>query len=286
MSHSNRFIQLTQSFAERKYLKKKVNLEYREDSNRPRLYCDEPAVVARFASHVRQAAKRKWGKESKVLTRGQTQNYEGMVPSLFRPPSDRTSVQDLLDAESEFVDRIQSELELRRFERDNLGALLQHYGLRSSWIDLVDNLWVSVWFATHCTRNKSGNTSNYQLREDNNGWIYFISPQAGPSKPKCLDLRKAHQGLSLRLHTQHGWALKGANNSIDDLNQYVVATVEFPIYEAWHLSGYLGSEEFLFPPKRLDDTLSKLAESDIESWARDIETSHGIPEKSLGSLLD
>jgi hypothetical protein len=38
--------------------------------------------------------------------------------------------------------------------------LLQHYGLATTWIDLVDNIWVALWFACH-KAHISGKRSQY-----------------------------------------------------------------------------------------------------------------------------
>ncbi|WP_420914265.1 FRG domain-containing protein [Comamonas aquatica] len=40
---------------------------------------------------------------------------------------------------------------------------MQHYGLNTTWIDIVDNIWVALWFACHEARcTKDGKFIHYQ----------------------------------------------------------------------------------------------------------------------------
>lgn len=154
------FEQIAKRFANRRFLKKKVALDFRETENRPRLFCDEPAIVARFASQLRQAALNRFGSDTKVLMRGQTENYGGMVPGLFRPPTDSVATQLLVRAETLFVKRVRQQAKPGRFRRPYIAALLQHYGYRTTWLDVVDTLWVaSIKFqmrpSTACPRRRS-----------------------------------------------------------------------------------------------------------------------------------
>ena len=138
---SEHFVEFMRKFADRRLLKKKVTLQFRADANRPRVFCDEPVVVARFASELRQAAIRNLGTGTRVLLRGQRANHAGMVPGLFRPPTDSLDPHRLVEAEVAFEAAVRQRIKLGRFMRPNLAALLQHYGYRTSWLDVVDNLW-------------------------------------------------------------------------------------------------------------------------------------------------
>ncbi len=281
-----RFLRLMQAFAKRKYLSKKVRLEFRNDGGRARILCDEPVVIARFASHVRQAAIREWGKKTTVLARGQTSNHPGMRPGLFRPPSTGLPTKKLLRAEAGFYRLLEERLGLKRLGRDHPGALLQHYGYSTSWLDLVDNLWVAFWFAAYSLEEAGAGSRKALFREGERGWVYFLSPQAGPRGATCVDIREVHHGLSLRPHAQHGWSLRGPTGSVENLNEYVIATVEVPITSRLCSPGYLGSAEFLFPPRSLDDTLAKLSDFSVDELAREAETDEGLGPAPLGTLTE
>ena len=236
-------VELIADFAARRHLRRKtiagrrIALEYRE-SGRPRLYCDEPAVVARFVSTVRQEVHRRWP-EATILLRGQTHDHSGMLPALFRDPGP-TPQEALLAAEAYLEEGVHRLMRPRkRFERANLAALLQHYGVRTSWLDVLDDLRAAVWFATHeipggvVTRRTCGT-----------GWIYMLSCDPRSGFLDVIDLRVAHQELSLRPHTQQGFSIRGKDR---DLNGLVAATVEFPVSDRWILNGHLAEAAFVSP---------------------------------------
>jgi hypothetical protein len=269
-----------EAFASRRYLRNKIRLEYVDDAERPRIYCDEPAVLARFASHVRQAAGRRWP-DSPVLLRGQTANYPGMMPGLFRGGGVR---KDLLEAEQQFERHVRDKIPLKRLKRADLGALLQHYGYATSWLDVVDNLWVAAWFASHRLLPVTRGHRRPEFQEGKTGWIYFLCPGAASPAGTCIDIRAAHHGLSIRPMTQHAWSIRGRSHSLDDLNRYVIATAEFPVAEPWRLESYLGSAAFLFPPADLDDTLRKLDKHGADEIARGVESDRTLVPDTLGYL--
>ena len=272
-----------QEFARRRLLKKKVQIEFRDDAGRPRLFCDEPVIVARFASARRQAARRRFGEGTKMLMRGQTQNYQGMVPGLFRlTPTETATNRLLLCAEERFEEEIQNKIKLGRLRRPNLAALLQHYGYRTSWLDVVEDLRTAVWFATHSIVQLSLGVRTARSEENETGWIYFIA--SVPCRSCAIDLREEHHGLSLRPHTQGGWSVRGAGDDIFDMKEWVIGCVEFPNDKRWALSGYLVSGGFFFPSVKLDDTLKRLIDKRVDEVAASVEQEIGVHSGSLGRV--
>jgi hypothetical protein len=215
--------------------------------------------------------------------RGQADNYSGMVPGLFRPPCNGIDSNVLLNAEARFEAEIRK-MGPDRMRRPHLAALLQHYGYRTSWLDVVDNLWVAVWFATHSIGPGDQRERTASARTHGSGWLYFIACAAGSSEFTAIDLRSAHHDLSLRPHTQHGWSVRGASHMASDINDCVIACVEFPIDDRWMLDGHLGSSEFLFPPVNLDNTLRRLLDRDVDNTALRIAQEFGLPPAALGRL--
>lgn len=87
----------------------------------------------------------------KHLFRGQARLHHGLVPSLFRGRS-RQQTQSAGVAESRGIIReavAQAGLFDSFFDAAFHEPLLQHYGLKTTWLDLVDNVWVALWFACH-----------------------------------------------------------------------------------------------------------------------------------------
>jgi len=212
-----------------------------------------------------------------ILVRGQAEDYKGMIPKLFRSTSGGADPKTLEKAEEAFIKRFRDRIKQERFKREPLAALLQHYGFNTSWLDLVDNLWVAVWFASHTI-----DAGNVNKRNTGNGWLYFLCTERDPKYKTVVDIRSEHHGLSLRPHTQHGWSLRGRNETLKDLQSQVAGVVEFPVSDAWALSGSLFSSSFLFPKKNLDNTLKVLIEKKADDIASEVESDFGLVEKVLG----
>ena len=69
-----------------------------------------------------------------------------------------------------------------------------------------------------------------------------------------------------------------------DLNDYVVATVEFPMCDRWHLDGHQAQAEYLFPPAALDDTLNRLSRGAVTKSLREAERRYRLKEHALGDI--
>lgn len=90
-------------------------------------------------------------------------------------------------------------LKNRRFQRPSLSALLQHYGVKTTWLDVVDDLRIASWFAMH---KISGGRA--EPRTQGSGWIYLLSSKSDTGCLEVLDLRMAHHGLILRTCSKDG----------------------------------------------------------------------------------
>jgi len=157
-----------EEFSARTGLRKKARLSYRADG-RPRICCDQPVVVARFVSEARQEAERRWP-GARVLLRGQPEDYPGMVPGIFRKQRGLPE-KTLRRAEVCLQELLRRTLPRnKRFQRPDLPALLQHYGVRTTWLDVVDDLRIASWFSMH--RISDGRA---ELRTEGSGWIYLLS---------------------------------------------------------------------------------------------------------------
>jgi hypothetical protein len=273
-------VEFMEKFAERRQLRgqkfdgENYSLEYRGDGQ-PRVYCDQPVVVARFISEIRQEVRRRWD-DASILLRGQKQDHGGMKPALFRPCG-QASGKTLLAAEKHLEEAIRRKMAPRkRFQRSNLAALLQHYGVRTTWLDVVDDLRVAVWFATHDISHGAA-----IRRVEGTGWIYLLCTRSTAGRLHVVDLRVVHHGLSLRPHMQQGWSIRAQDH---DLSRYVAATIEFPVSSRWHLDGYLGTAAFLFPPAGLDHTLGLLKQRAVSGLLRRTEREYQLPAGTLGRI--
>lgn len=55
--------------------------------------------------------------------------------------------------------------------------LLQHYGIRTTWLDLVDNIWTALWFASHTAYISGSNKQyiHYEISSQDFSYIYVLS---------------------------------------------------------------------------------------------------------------
>lgn len=270
-------------FAGRKYLSKRHHLTYHFNGGWPYLELDSPLVLARFNAVIRQAVADRYP-SARVYCRGQDRHFNSMRPSLFRAPNDRYSIQCLLKAEVDFAAQLAKASAARRFQRADLPALLQHYGVRTSWLDVVDNLYVATWFSTHSRRGHAW----IGMRDDEYGWLYFISTHSATSRLTVVDFRDEHHHLSTRPHSQHGVSVTKDGTKWSDtargLDEFVAATVRLRCTSQWRLHGFMASERYLFPDASEDNTLKLLQRLRTIKLLRKTEMRHRFSVGTLGSL--
>jgi len=270
-------------FAERKYLSRRHHLVYASINGWPYLELDSPLVLARFNAAIRQAVLKN-RPSAQIYVRGQARHFGSMSPGLFRPPNQSYPTKCLLEAEKNFAATLSKQKAAKRFQRPNLPALLQHYGVRTSWLDVVDNLYVAVWFATH---SRKGDTWTSK-RSGDCGWLYFISTENPTSCLAVVDFRDKHHHLSTRPHSQHGLSVARSGthwrNAALGFEDFVVATVRLRCGLEWRLRGFMASERFLFPNASEDNTLKLLQRPQATKLLRKTERTHGLKAGTLGNL--
>lgn len=110
-----------------------------------------------------------------VLFRGQGKNYPEMKPGLFRDIKNIAPVSSRIDSFYQYVDKLYSN---RAFLTNTspiaYEPLLQHYGIKTTWLDLVDNVWTALWFASH-SANVAGPNGKYVHYEISESIYSYIS---------------------------------------------------------------------------------------------------------------
>jgi hypothetical protein len=275
------FSDFAKQFAGRKYLRRKTVLRVQTwaHTKREHLYVEDPVILARFISEIKQLAAKRMGAE--IYLRGQAEDFLRMVPSLFRPMAADAESDRLLRAYDDLCSRLPKVYGLGRFRRPKIGALLQHYGLRTPWLDLVDNLFVAAWFGLHKPDEVS---LGWRRSTMEYGWIHAVaSASLDGSKLDVCDLRREHHPLSVRLHTQHGMSVCRPNRG-RDFSNYLAASVRFPVNDCWISSVGCLSPSFLFPSKEIDDTLKKLSQHRVTALVEEVEESHRLAKGTLGHV--
>jgi len=150
--------------------------------------------------------------------------------------------------------------------------LLQHYGIRTRWIDLVDNVWVALWFACHTVHatGKRGEFFHFEQRRTSSSefaYIVLVKTEYVPQNKQpgfysgksteLIDLRIATPSFFLRPHAQHGLLAraKGVNNqSVIDYKDMIAGVLRVNMYDAlkWLGDGHLLTTHVLFPPPVYD----------------------------------
>ena len=159
-----------------------------------------------------------------------------------------------------------------RWNEQNLGAVLQHYGIRTPWLDVVRNLYTAIWFATHDFETR-GSCLVATPSEREGGYISLLH-DARPEGKDCLmvvDFWDENSSRHFRPHAQHGSSLARQNDDRcprgdeQDLEQYRIAHVSFPNSRKWTLRGHLFSARFLFPAPEYDDSLKQLSRPEVQA---------------------
>jgi len=120
-----------------------------------------------------------------MAMRGQRKLYGTLTPSLFHNIKNKSAMickkneltQLLLDAKNEYRHYLSKGpkkgypstlYKYLSIKPSGFEPLLQHYGIPTTWLDLVDNIWVALWFACHKAQLFCGGFCNYSMYEKRN----------------------------------------------------------------------------------------------------------------------
>ena len=117
----------------------------------------------------------------------------------------------------------------------------QHYGIKTPFVDLVDNVWVALWFALHQAKTKVINSHEYVYfynNENEYSYILLIATDATEksdksgiyigSETKLIDLRKALPSYFLRPHAQHAYMIRKNEEIPEDYSDLVIGIAKIP----------------------------------------------------------
>lgn len=221
-------------------------------------------------------------KSELVYFRGESKLYPSLPPTAFRGITTKR-------AQSSAVQRINTAI--TQFSRPLKSttsyaheALLQHYGLKTTWIDLVDNIWVALWFACHSARTAGtyGEYLHFERRiprtdATRKAYILLIAADAAapdPARPglfvgantELIDLRIAAPSVFLRPHAQHGMLMRMKGNHTQRPLEYgtqIRGILEISLEDAleWLGNSTALSTHSLFPPPAYDNGYSTLLQA-------------------------
>ena len=193
---------------------------------RPLLHVETPHALIRAIGYLKHTVQ-PW---ERVLFRGQNCMHLSLCPSLYRGLTS-TATQAARHAKVNQIVRSFSDPGgiSRNMPEYAYEPLLQQYGIKTTWLDVVDNVWVAIWFAVHGAHS-SGKHSEFLHFEERKatgaekyGYILLIkvdedrnlSARKGMmvgNITETVDLRIAVPSIFLRPHAQHGLLFRMRGN--------------------------------------------------------------------------
>lgn len=226
-----------------------------------------------------------------IYFRGQSNYYDELRPALYRgidSDSAKNSREERLNNKiNEYREACSA---FSKFGDYVAEPLLQHYGLQTTWLDLVDNIWVALWFACHEAKStRDGHFIHFQRRipsESNKyAYIYLVGTDLERrriDKPgywsgyntELIDLRIAAPSYFLRPHAQHGLLFRCKGNVAGRPLNYakqIRGLVRIPLEKAfdWLGNGLTVGVHSLFPPAYYDNGYKILLQSGVDFDPRD-----------------
>ena len=245
-----------------------------DESNFEVLHADEPHALVMAAGYLK--FKHASSDSEGIYFRGQRKLYGQLVPSLFRgltnQKTQERNITALTDAINEFKNAGSIFASFGEYAHE---PLLQHYGINTTWIDLVDNVWVALWFACHraISAGKNSQYLHFQKRVPNNAeqyaYVLLVASdivRRNRNKPgyfsgertEMVDLRMAAPSVFLRPHAQHGllFRMRGVdgNGRPTDYAEQIRGVIRVNLSDAlnWLGDGKMVGTHALFPPPYYD----------------------------------
>ncbi|MBF0310621.1 MAG: FRG domain-containing protein [Magnetococcales bacterium] len=245
------------------------------------LHVSNPHALTQVAGYVKYVSARN---NRSIYYRGQNDLHHGkMVPPLYRLPSiGQNGITSLGKKLDDYINEAHGKNAfLRGTPYEVCEPLLQHYGMKTRWIDIVDNVWVSLWFACYNIRinGHMAQYVNYERRNtcrESGGFAYIVlmgieNPNPHNNLPGyfkgddawLIDLRLAAPSVFIRPHAQYGLLLKRKTICNDcDMSHLVVDRIRINLCDAlaWLGVGELLSAHTFFPPPTYDSGYRTLLE--------------------------
>lgn len=218
-----------------------------------------------------------------VYLRGQHTLYSALKPSIFRGVSVNRGFMKRNEYIDKFVKKCSNEIpSIKSLDFIVREPLLQHYGIVTRWIDLVDNVWVAIWFGAYDWHTRIFDREYKNIIARNRGpekYFYILlvcsdginEDKENPGLYKgdntyTIDLRKAAPSTFLRPHSQHALLMRAKKLEVisdTDLSNYVVGIAKIKVEHglSWIGTEGLISARSLFPPVNFDQGYGVLIEN-------------------------
>ena len=215
-------------------------------------------------------------KDEGVFFRGESRLHGSLSPTLFRGVSTQAGQSRKIGKLNEAISQLREDNKIfGSFPAESHEAILQHYGLKTSWLDLVDNVWVALWFACHRAHG-TGPACEYlhfekrTVHKEDDGFVYVLLVGADQGRDtrkapghyvgkntELIDLRAAVPSIFLRPHAQHGLVFRVRGDQVMrpiDYQSQVRGVIRISLADAltWLGDGRMLGVHALFPPPYYD----------------------------------
>lgn len=228
-----------------------------------------------------------------VYFRGQTELYK--CPKLTDPyefqPTALRGIRNqgaLQDVKSSILKRIDMMRKMNdglfreesKYPGHVIEGLMQQYGLKTTWFDVVDNIWVALWFAcfksvfpveVDAVKKYAGRVFIKMMRRDVNKestdsrYSYILL--LGDEGADVLDLRLTLPSIFIRPHIQHGLLIRAKEVTSVNMASLIKGIIRIDLYDAleWLGEGRILTPESMMPSPNLDSGFKQLLASEVEN---------------------
>lgn len=232
-----------------------------------------------YHSLVRAVGFYKYRSQGQVYMRGQTRLYSSVAPSMYR----RLGIDKADAIMDDFTVGFRKEMAIDGEPKQaaSTEALLQHYGIRTRWVDMVDSVPHALFFALRDSLESSqvSGRRTYLPSRSRFGYVTLFEFSADSSRgvnagvwydtsgARICDLRQAKPSHALRPHAQHGLLARPADG-VADLDDHAAVVLAVPREAAERWIGFAESlsNESLFPDRAWDSVYSTLLGAKAKSY--------------------
>ena len=244
------------------------------DSGADVLHVRDPHAMVMAAGYLKYRFA--YNESEGIYFRGQRKLYGALSPTLFRGVKLQNAIDKRIGLLKSTVAGFRSRCSiLNSFGDWSHEPLLQHYGISTTWIDLVDNVWVALWFACHqaISAGKNGEFLHFEKRQKQTDadYAYILLVGADISKrnkkkpgyysgdnTELVDLRMAAPSIFLRPHAQHGLLFRKKGTGSGRAGDYAdqirgILRIDLNDALSWLGVGKMVGTHSLFPPPYYDE---------------------------------
>lgn len=243
-----------------------------------------------------------------IVYRGQTKLHPSgndsfgryrFLPSAFRKGQSQKSMQTAIELQKKQVAAVRKANNVFKDVSDRIvEALLQQYGLGSTWIDAVDNIWVALWFACHKVdelqpnpkkRPKGSRNFIHMVRRDPRTekkaerFAYVLLMKGKDDKDnyatELVDLRCEIPSYFIRPHVQHGLLVRCWHNNDPNMVSIIQGIIRIKLEDAleWLGTGRILSPEMMMPNPNYDCGFRQLLDSEQEMFDKNLDGKFRFP---------